>query len=121
VNDVYSCIGRSLYSTDPYPDFTLDEFRIYNGALSANEIAATQVLGQNQLLSDASPAISVATSGDSLTLSWPVASANFTLLSSTNLASGVWTVVSPAPQIVGGQWRVTVPVSENAQFFQLAQ
>ncbi len=41
VNDVYSYIGKSIYSADPYPDFTLDEFRIYNGALSPADIAAT--------------------------------------------------------------------------------
>jgi hypothetical protein len=121
VNDVYSYIGRSLYSADPYPDFMLDEFRIYNGALSANEIAATQVLGQNQLLSAASPAISATMSGGSLALSWPVASADFTLVSGTNLASGTWTTVSPSPQIVSNQWQVTVPVSGNTQFFWLVQ
>src|SRR5208282_5349671 len=63
VNDVYSYIGRSLYSVDPYPDFTLDEFRIYNGALSANEIAATQALGPGQLLTAASPVINAAVNG----------------------------------------------------------
>ena len=121
VNNIYSFIGRSLYSADPYPDFSLDEFRIYNGALSANEIAATQVLGQNQLLSTASPAINAVMSGGSLALSWPVASADFTLMSSTNLASGTWTTVSPAPQIIGSQWQVAVLVSGNAQFFRLVQ
>jgi alpha-L-arabinofuranosidase len=121
VKDVYSYIGRSLYSADPYPDFTLDEFRIYNGALSANEIAATQVLGQNQLVSETSPAIGTVMSGNNLVLSWPAASADFFLLSSTNLASGIWTMVSPPPQIIGGQWQVAVPVSENDQFFRLVQ
>jgi len=121
VGDVYSYIGRSLYSGDPYPDFTLDEFRIYNGALSANEIAATQALGQNQLLNAASPVISATASNGNLTLSWPVASTGFIPLSSTNLASGTWTMVLPSPQIVGNQWQVTLPVTGNAQFFRLAQ
>jgi alpha-L-arabinofuranosidase len=116
---------RNIIGADNWPDpgmqGTIDEFRIYNGALTANEIAATQVLGPNQLLSAASPAISTSATGASLTLSWPVASAGFTLLTSTNLASGTWMVVSPSPQIVVSQWQVTVPVSENAQFFRLAQ
>ncbi|MGD0253339.1 MAG: alpha-L-arabinofuranosidase C-terminal domain-containing protein, partial [Verrucomicrobiota bacterium] len=109
---------RNIIGADNWPDpgmqGTIDEFRIYNGALTTNEIAATQVLGPNQLLSAASPAISASASGGSLTLSWPVASAGFTLLTSTNLASGTWMVVSPSPQIVVSQWQVTVPVSENA-------
>jgi hypothetical protein len=60
-------------------------------------------------------------SGGSLALSWPVASADFTLVSGTNLASGTWTTVSPSPQIVSNQWQVTVPVSGNTQFFWLVQ
>jgi len=120
LNNVYSYIARSLYSNDPYPDLNLDEFRIYNGALNADEIAATQVLGPNQLLSVASPVISASMSGGGdLTLSWPLASAGFTLESCTNLVPNVWTAVSPAPQIVAGQWQVTVAPSGNAQFFRL--
>ena len=114
---------RNIIGADNWPDpgmqGTLDEFRIYNGALNAEEIAATQVLGPNQLLSVASPAISASASGGSLTLSWPLASAGFTLESCTNLVSDVWTAVSPAPQIVAGQWQTTVSFSENARFFRL--
>ncbi len=120
VNNVYSYIARSLYSNDPYPDVNLDEFRIYNGALNADEIAATQALGPNQLLSVANPVVLASMSGGgNLTLSWPLASAGFTLESCTNLVSGVWTAVSPAPQIVAGQWQATVSPSGNARFFRL--
>ena len=119
VNDVYSYIGRSLYSGDPYPDFTLDEFRIYNGALSANEIAATQVLGSGQLLTTASPVISAAVSGGSLTLSWPVAAAGYTVMTTTNLFGGNWSPAVATPQINGSQWQVILPESGSAQFYQL--
>ena len=50
VSDVYSYLGKSLFGKDPYPDLILDEFRIYNGALNAGEIAAAQILGARQLL-----------------------------------------------------------------------
>lgn len=119
VASVLNYIGRSLYSADPYPDMSVDEFRIYNGALQSNEIAATQMLGPGQLLSIGSPALSASLSGGNLTLSWPLASASFALMSRTNLTSGAWSAVSPAPQIIGGRWQVTVPVSGSAQFFRL--
>ena len=116
---------RNLIGADNWPDpgmqGSVDEFRIYDGALSANEIAATQALGPNQLLSVASPSLSVSLSTNQLTLSWPVAAAGFTLQSCTNLGSGVWTTVSPSAQIIGNQWQVTVPASEDAQFFRLTQ
>jgi alpha-L-arabinofuranosidase len=121
VNDLYSYIGKSLYNVDPYPDLTLDEFRIYNGALHDDEIAATQILGADQLLNSGSPAMDIlALSGNYLTLTWPLAFAGFTLLSATNLLSGPWMpVTSPQPLIVSNQWQVTVPLTENAQFFRL--
>jgi hypothetical protein len=120
VNAVINYIGRSLYSGDSYINVSLDEFRIYDGALHADEIAATQVLGPNQLLSDVSPVLSASTSGGNLTLSWPLASAGFTFWSRTNLTSGEWTVVaSPAPQIVGGRWQVTVSSSGSAKYYRL--
>ena len=50
VQDVYNYIGRSLYAPDPYADISLDEFRVYDGALSADEITETQAtLGPDRL------------------------------------------------------------------------
>jgi hypothetical protein len=119
VNNVYSWIGRSLYSGDPYLDFTLDEFRIYNGALNADDITATQVLGPEEVLDTASPVLAVSTSGVSLTLSWPVASAGYAVMTTTNLAGGVWTPVAITPTINGNQWQLNLPVGDGEQFFQL--
>jgi hypothetical protein len=119
VSSVLNYIGRSLYTVDPYPDLNLDEFRIYNGVLDVDEIAATQILGPNQLLTTGSPTINGSLTGGNLALTWPLASAGFTLMSRTNLVSGTWAAVSPAPQVVGNQWQVTVPVSGNAQYFRL--
>jgi hypothetical protein len=45
-----------------------------------------------------------------LTLSWPLASAGFTLQSRTNLTLGNWMdVPSPVPQIAGSNWQVMLP------------
>ena len=119
VNDVYSYIGRSLYSGDSYFNVSLDEFRIYNGALSQNDIAASQALGPNQLLVTNSPLVSAVASVGNLSLSWPLASSSFTVMTTTNLGAGSWTPVNVTPQIIGGQWQVVLPVTGNAQFYQL--
>jgi len=111
----FSFLNRSLYSTDPYVNLTLNEFRIYNAALSAGEIAATEAIGPDQLLSTNSPAMNMTLTGASLTVSWPLANAGFTLQSRTNLVLGNWVnVTSAAPQIIGGQWQVTLPSGTNA-------
>jgi acetylxylan esterase len=70
------------------------------------------------------PVMGVAEAGTNLTLTWPLASAGFTLQSCTNLFLGDWMdVTSPAPQIVGGQWQVPMPQSGNIQpvFYRLSK
>jgi len=119
VNNVYSWIGRSLYSADPYPDLTLDELRIYNGALRDSEIAATDALGTDQLLSTATPVLGVSSGTSGLTLSWPLAAAGFTVMTTTNLADGVWTAAAVTPQIEGTVWQVVLPAAGSVQFYQL--
>jgi alpha-L-arabinofuranosidase len=121
VGNEFAYVGRSLYTADSYLNWTLQELRIYNGALSPAEIAASDALGPGHLLNNASPPFSASrTSGGTLTLSWPLSSAGFTLLSRTNLLTGAWTpVLSASSQIINSQWQVTVPVSASPQFFIL--
>jgi hypothetical protein len=47
VSPVEAYIGRSVYTGDPYASITLDEFRIYNFALSAAQIQDDFQLGPN--------------------------------------------------------------------------
>ena len=116
-------IGKSQYP-DPYFNGLMDEFSIYGGALSPGEVAATYVMGPNQLLSTNSPVVSVVTAPSNLTLAWPLAAAGFMLQSSTNLMPGNWVnVTSPAPQMVGGQWQVPLAPLNNAAptFYRLVK
>jgi hypothetical protein len=50
VDDVTNFICHSIYTADPHEDINISEFRIYNGALSAADVAAEQALGPSQLL-----------------------------------------------------------------------
>jgi hypothetical protein len=114
-------LGRSEFS-NPYLDGALGEFRIYISALSPAEIAAAYALGPSQTLSTNSPLMNLAATPANLTLSWPLGCAGFALQSCTNLALGGWqTVTSPAPQIVGGQWQVSLPISGSTSsiFYRL--
>jgi alpha-L-arabinofuranosidase len=120
VEDVRNLVGADNWP-DPGMKGTISEFRIYNGALQADQIAATQALGPNQLLSAASPTLGGAILGTNLMLSWPLASAGFTLQWTTNLSQPVWTTPLPAPQIYDGQWQVTLPVSGTMGYYRLMQ
>ena len=116
-------LGKSQYSV-PSLNGALDEFRIYQAALSAAEIAATAALGPDQQLSTNSPALSLTLTGTNLTLAWPLANAGYTVQSRTNLTTGDWmNSTSPAPQISGNQWQVTLPATANppSTFYRLAK
>src|SRR5665213_2875940 len=116
---VNNYIGKSQWA-DPYLNGSIDEFRIYSVALSSAEIAATYTLGSGQLLSTNSPTVAVSLSGNNLTLSWPVATAGYTLQSCANLASANWVAVSsPAPQVAGTNYQVALPATNAIQFFRL--
>jgi alpha-L-arabinofuranosidase len=122
VGNQFAYIGRSLYTTDSYLDWSINEFRIYNGALESAEVAATDALGPNQLLTTNPPAVGISASGGNLTLFWPLASAGYSVLTTTNLGLGVWTPTSLTPQIISGQWQFTIPITNNsAQYYQLVK
>jgi hypothetical protein len=121
VSATHAYIGKSVYNTDPYASETLDEFRIYNGVLSPNDLTATQVLGPNQVLTT-NVGLTVAASGGNLVLSWPLAAGSFSLQSKSSLTGGSWTTIStPVAQIVGNQWQVTVPKTGGSTFFRLVR
>jgi hypothetical protein len=52
-------------------------------------------------------------------LSWAASFTGFTLEASTNLASNVWSVVSPAPSVSGTNNVVTNAISGAARFYRL--
>jgi uncharacterized repeat protein (TIGR03803 family) len=68
-----------------------------------------------------SPQLTIIRYGVNVILTWPIDSAGFTLQSTTNLASPVWSTNAPAPVEVNGQYTVTNPISGTQQFFRLSQ
>ncbi len=120
VSPVEAFIGRSLYLGDPYASIALDEFRIYNGVMSPADLAASQLLGPNQVLTT-NVRITATPSGNNLVLTWPAAASGFTLQSRTSLTSGSWTTVTPVAALVGSQWRATVPKTGGTLFFRLVR
>jgi hypothetical protein len=120
--DPYNYLGLSLYALDPYLAGSIDEFRIYNGPLSAAQIAAQNALGPNQFIGTSTNVSLAAASagGGSVTLAWSTNSALVTVMASPVLGTGAnWTQVSGPLTVVGGNYHMTVPVSGTAQYFRL--
>lgn len=115
---VSASIGHSPFN-DPGILGSIDEFRIYNGLLSPDEIVASDLLGPNQTLSTAATLNAVRASGN-ITLNWPLADAGFSVQTSSNLSNPTWITLTNAPSLTSSNtWQISVPASGGLQFFRL--
>jgi hypothetical protein len=114
---VSNYIGRSLYNGDPWPNLSVDEFRIYSGVLHADDIALTDQLGPNLTLN---PIVTATASGNSITFSWATnyTGLGYTLYAAPSLVSS-WSPAAGTPTTVGANTQQTVPRTGPAQFFRL--
>jgi uncharacterized repeat protein (TIGR03803 family) len=67
------------------------------------------------------PKLTIVPSGAKLLLTWPTNFTGFTVQSTANLVSAVWTTNSATPIVLNGQYTVTNPISGPQQFFRLGQ
>jgi hypothetical protein len=115
INDVNVWLGKSQWN-DPYFNGQFDEFRIYNGALSDQQLAASYAAGPD---TGPVPRLDVQLNGASLKLLWPLNAPGFQLEQTSNVSGGSWTAVTILPLLQNGQHVVTVPISNAVQFFRL--
>ena len=88
VNNKLSYLGRSLYSADPYLKGTLNEFRIYNSALTNGQIAIDAAAGPARTVPASGPLLSVAVSVTNMTVNGtqlPVVNGKFANVQNVNL------------------------------------
>lgn len=125
--DPNNYLGHSLYVADPGFMGSIDECRIYNGPLTASQVAADNALGPNQLrgASLAPVSLGAVRSGGNVVLTWPTTSALVTIQASPVLGpSATWTAVtvpSGALTTSGGNYQLTLPISGTAQFYRLSE
>jgi hypothetical protein len=67
------------------------------------------------------PQLAILQSASNVIMTWPTSVTGFTLQSSTNLSSAVWSTVTPSPVVVNGQNTVTNPISGTQRFYRLSQ
>ena len=82
--------------------------------LKGNNTAAAKVVVT-------SVALGIKTLGNNLQFTWPGSSSGYVLQTTSALGNpSVWTPVnSPAPQLVAGQYVVTIPIAGGTQFYRL--
>jgi hypothetical protein len=50
INDTYALLGRSLYNIDPYLSGSINEFRIYSGDITPQQVALDDATGPDQII-----------------------------------------------------------------------
>ena len=71
LNDQLSYIGRSLWDADPYLNASIDEIRIFKGALSGISIKQSQDQGPDTLLADGPAKFVLEPVSTSVPVGWP--------------------------------------------------
>jgi hypothetical protein len=103
---------------DPMFQGAYVDFRFWNGALTAGQVANLYAAGPEVV---AGPVLQIAPSGNKITLTWPANASGFTLQSSTNLNTANWTAVPGTPTVMNGLNSLTLPVSLADTFYRLKQ
>lgn len=117
VSTAWSFIGRSLWSGDAPLNATIDEFRVYDGRLTPEQIAVDYKYGPDALALPVS--LSVSNSPPNFKLSWPSYAVGFNAESTTSLNSASWSTVPASAVLSNDAWNVALPTTNAAGFFRL--
>ena len=122
ITDTNCLLGKSPFSADAYFFGRFNEFRIYNGLLTDQDIAAEYVAGPDALGVDY--VLREYPSSDSntnaVTLSWGTSATNVVLQSSPGLGSAAaWSEVPNSATPQNGRFTITMPITGDAEFFRL--
>ncbi|MBI4659262.1 MAG: hypothetical protein HY735_10510 [Verrucomicrobia bacterium] len=119
INDINNWLGRSQWN-DPYLNGDFNEFRIYDGALSDTDVAASYAAGADALPAKEPPRVSFARSAAQLTISWPADATGFVLETAERLGPGAaWTSAGLTPKVEGGLNKLDVPITGTTRFYRL--
>src|SRR5262249_22581178 len=107
-----------LFASDAWLNGNIDEFRIYHGRLTPEEIAADYLAGPDALAIPVT--LTTSNSVDGCSITWPSYAAGFVLETAPSLdPTATWTAVAVMPSISNGMYGLTLPSSETNAFFRL--
>jgi hypothetical protein len=137
--NLFACPGSYVWVTDPlFVDANLrlqPNSPCINAGDNSSATGATDLDGNPRISGGVVdigayefqwPQLTIAPSGPNVVLTWPTNNAGydytgFTLRSTTNLGTPVWTTNSPAPTVIAGQNTVTNPITGAQRFYRLVQ
>jgi hypothetical protein len=120
--DYTDWLGRSQWQRDPFFNGSFDEFRIWEGVLSDQEIGSHFAAGPDQQFITSRPVVNTLHAGNNLVLSWPAdGTAGFGLENTRSLIAPSWTAVTNGIAVSNGTYTITLPVGVASGFYRLKQ
>lgn len=119
--DYSAWLGRSQWDRDPYFNGSYDEFRVWQGILTAQDIAGHYAAGPNQQFVTFAPTLSIARTGNQLVLSWPFNGASAQLQSTPSVLTAAWLDVTNQVALSNNTYSVSLPISSRSAFYRLRQ
>jgi hypothetical protein len=103
---------------DPMFNGSYSDFRIWNGALTAGQVANLYAAGPHVI---GGPGLKISSSGSQITLMWAANATGFSLQSNTSLTGGTWLPVSGTTNIANGVTSMTLPASQTQTYYRLKE
>jgi hypothetical protein len=103
---------------DPMFNGAYSDMRIWNGALTAGQVANLYKAGPDVIVG---PSLNISASGNQISIQWPANATAFTIQSTTNLSGGTWNSVSGTQTVTNGLNSLTLPESQTPAFYRLNQ
>ncbi|HWI57269.1 MAG TPA: LamG-like jellyroll fold domain-containing protein, partial [Bacillota bacterium] len=120
--DYNNYLGRSQWVDDPFFKGQWDEFRIWEGILSFQQITNHFAAGPDQSLPGMRPCLTIVCAGANVLLSWPTnGTENFKLMGAATMPATNWTAVICPVIVTNALYQATVPATGTAMFYRLKQ
>ena len=121
--DYTDWLGRSQWDRDPFFNGSYDEFRIWDGILTDQDIASHFAVGPDQQFVTTRPALAISSVANGVLLTWPAdGTASLQLQTTGNLSTpSSWAAVTNSSTLSNGHFSVLLPFSTGSAFYRLAQ
>ena len=121
IADFNNWLGRSQWQRDPFFKGSFDEFRIWEGVLTPDEIASHYAGGPDQPIVITRPVLHLDASPGNITLWWSTNNtAAFHLESTLDFRSG-WIPITNIVTTVNSRYQVVLPTTASRALFRLKQ
>lgn len=120
--DYTDWLGRSQWQRDPLFNGSFNEFRIWEGVLSDQDIASHYAVGPDQQFVTSRPVMNITRTAGNVILSWPAEGTEaFQLQSTPALSIPVWSALTNGITATNGTYTVTLPATSAPAFYRLKQ